>query len=185
MGVLMNVVAAELKVADLAVIGDLFGSLDVQGTGRLPPSKLQEALISLGVSTQHTQEVMSELSASFAGNRGTRAQEEIAYGPFIVGCMDLVDDKLDHMLWKVFAMVDEDHAGEMHSIVLEHFLQSSIDRAESGAVDGEASAGVQTDVERYLCSVLNVSTGGFGASALVAKLSGGTDVVTFEEMKNF
>ena len=60
---------------------------------------------------------------------------KIPYTLFIAGCVDLVDDKLDHMLWKVwfvvarrasckdmqcrsqvFGMVDEDFSGEIETV---------------------------------------------------------------------
>eukprot|EP00438_Fugacium_kawagutii_P020438 Skav226590 [mRNA] locus=scaffold2846:308705:314974:- [translate_table: standard] len=44
---------------------------------------------------------------------------QISYTLFMSGCVDLVDDKLDHMLWKVFSMVDEDCTGEIESVVLQ------------------------------------------------------------------
>merc|ERR1711972_178465 len=99
----------------------------------------------LCISSQHIQQVINALSEANKGGK-------LAYGFFVTGCVDLVDDKLDHMLWKVFAMVDEDHSGDINTEVFQHFLQSAVDRRETDGNSCDDHG--QMDIERYLCNVL-------------------------------
>jgi len=170
--VLMNVIASELPADRIQQIQPLFQTVDPEACGRVTAITLQEVFSALGISSGHTEQVINALSA------GMPEGSKIAYAPFVAGCVELVDDKLDHMLWKVFAMVDEDHSGEMGAIVFEHFLQSAHDSKESGC---EAQPG-QTDVERYLHSVLGAWTDHTG---LVAQIGKGRESVTFEAIKDF
>merc|ERR1719478_1343160 len=99
----MNLIAAELKVPDLRRAPKIFTQLDTDQTGLLTPVQFGSALGELGVMQQHSiSQVINALDDKRSGS--------IAYGLFMAGCIDLVEDKLDHMLWKVFSMVDEDHS---------------------------------------------------------------------------
>lgn len=103
----------------------------------------------------------------------------VSYSLFVAGCIDLVDDKLDHMLWKIFTMVDEDHSGEISTVELEHFLRTACDGHPSPAGTGGPRLG---DVERYLRSVLDPEA---TAGDIIARIAGDRRVISFEELKWF
>jgi len=170
--VLMNLVAAELQVTKLKTVGPLFESIDVLSSGLLFPEQLKAAMSELGISPEYSEQVLQTLTDLSPSGKP-------AYGLFMSGCVDLVDDKLDHMLWKVFAMVDEDHSGEISAVVLEHFLQSAIDQKELGDSD---VGNIQADIERYLCSVLDPK---LTATELVSRICGERQMATFEDFKRY
>merc|ERR1712113_392001 len=87
------------------------------------------------------------------------------------------------MLWKVFAMVDEDHSGEMSTVVLLHFLESVFGDTDN-ELDGSRprNGGSTGDVERYLRGVLDPR---LTPPEVVAHIAGGRDAITFEEVKQF
>jgi serine/threonine protein kinase len=168
--VLMNLIAAELKVSDLRRLPSVFGSLDKEGTGVLRTDQFEAALIALGVMPQSVGQVLHAVSAE--------RLDKVPYGFFIAGCADLVDDKLDHMLWKVFSMVDEDHSGEVGVIELEHFLSTACGEVSSPARPSSNTG----DIEKYLRSVLDPST---DAVEAVTCMAAGRDVVAFEDLKRY
>lgn len=180
--VLINVVAAELKVGRLARVRTVLERFDASGNGALEPDQLERGFEQLGVSPQNAEQTIRVLRA-FGEERSGR---QVAYGMFVASCIDLVDDKLDHMLWKVFALVDEDHSGEISTVVLEHFLSAACSGDGDGAagVDNgdNAGGGGTSDVERYLRSVLDSE---FAVSNAMADLGAGRDYVTFEDIKHF
>ncbi|CAE7360143.1 unnamed protein product, partial [Symbiodinium natans] len=90
--VLMNVVASEIKVGRLGLVHGAFERVDASGSGYVSSQGLQAALKQLGVSDQTSEQALRALDVSGTG--------QIPYTLFIAGCVDLVDDKLDHMLWK-------------------------------------------------------------------------------------
>lgn len=179
--VLINVVAAELKVGRLARVRTVLERLDTSGGGALEPEELERGFEELGVSPQNAEQTIRVLRA-FGEERPGR---EVAYGMFVASCIDLVDDKLDHMLWKVFALVDEDHSGEISTVVLEHFLSAACngDGDNAAGDNGDnAGGGGTSDVERYLRSVLDSE---FAVHSAMADLSAGREYVTFEDIKHF
>lgn len=176
--VLMNVVATELKVGELRHVRPVFAQLDPEGTGHLSQDDLADALGELGVSAQNVDQVVRALAADTTG--------DVTYTSFIAGCVDLVDDKLDYMLWKIFTMVDEDHSGEISTVELEHFLSAACDvDGLAGDNNGGAGAGISAitgDVERYLSTIMDPE---LSAHELVALMAGGCQVVAFEDIKRF
>jgi len=167
--VLMNIVATELKVGRLRHIGSAFARLDSRGVGILDPACLEAALTDLEVSSGTVQQVVKALDS--------RSDRMAPYGFFMAGCADLVEDKLDHMLWKVFALVDEDHSGEVGVVELEHLFDAACGRA-----GGSIRPRTATDVERYLRNVLGP---GLEAAQGVELISSGSDSATFEDFKRF
>lgn len=170
--VLMNVVAAELKVNQLRNVRATFARLDVEGNGSLSLSKFEAALAELGVSEETISQVLQAFHVDRSGN--------VSYGVFMAGCVDLVDDKLDHMLWKVFSMVDEDHSGEVGTVELEHFLVRVCDPVSQEHGSGGPSN--TADVERYLRGILDPE---LRAAEAVSCIANGREVVTFEDVKRF
>merc|ERR1712046_143546 len=136
--VLMNIIAAELKVRDLRRVPAVFAQLDRCGTGLLTPKQLAQAFADLGVLPQSASQVLQALQVERSG--------QVSYCFFIAGCIDLVEDKLDHMLWKVFSMVDEEHSGEVGVIELEHFLAAALE----GSAPSPSVSATTGDVEKYL-----------------------------------
>jgi len=169
--VLMNVVATEMQVASVRRVRPCFAQLDADGSGYLGHEQLCDGLTGLGVSARTADQIFQVL--------GARASGKAAYTHFLAGCIDLIDDKLDHMLWKVFAMVDEEHSGEMSPLVFAHFLEAV---CHDGGGDSSGGGNGLGDVERYLRSVLEP---GLSAAEVVSLILGSRDVVTFEEAKAF
>jgi len=166
--VLMNVVASEIKVGRLRLVREAFTRLDPSGSGYISAQSLEVVFKELAVSAQTCEQALRALDVAGTG--------QIPYTLFIAGCVDLVDDKLDHMLWKVFGMVDEDFSGEIETVVLEHFLRGVLgDDAKSESRRGG-------DVERYLQSILDCE---LTASQAVLQIAGDRPVATFEEVKQF
>lgn len=128
----------------------------------------------LGVSDQTSEQALRALDVSDTG--------QIPYTLFIAGCVDLVDDKLDHMLWKVFGMVDEDCSGEMETVVLEHFLRGVLVDGEAKAESARHRGTSSGDVERYLQSIIDCES---SAAQAVRRIAGERTVVSFEEVKQF
>lgn len=172
--VLMNVVASEIKVGRLRLVRSAFERSDPTGSGYVPSSALQGALNELGVSDQTSEQALRALDVSDTG--------QIPYTLFIAGCVDLVDDKLDHMLWKVFGMVDEDCSGEMETVVLEHFLRGVLVDGEAKAESARHRGTSSGDVERYLQSIIDCES---SAAQAVRRIAGERTVVSFEEVKQF
>jgi len=164
MSVLMNVVAMELQVRHLRRVRPIFDQLDMGQSGYLRQGDMRVALSGLGISSRNVDEVLGALTSEGLG--------VVSYGLFLAGCVDLVDDKLDHMLWKVFAMVDEDHSGEISVVELAHFLE-----AACGNTDSEMG-----DVEQYMRGVLDPH---LPPTELVTYIAGDRDAATFEEVKAF
>ncbi|CAJ1345451.1 unnamed protein product, partial [Effrenium voratum] len=106
--VLMNVVASEIKVGRLRLVREAFTRLDPSGSGYISAQSLEVVFKELAVSAQTCEQALRALDVAGTG--------QIPYTLFIAGCVDLVDDKLDHMLWKVFGMVDEDFSGEIETV---------------------------------------------------------------------
>jgi len=171
--VLMNTIAMELQVGRLRCVRTIFAEADSQGSGYVAQADFRAGMVELGVSFQSVDQVLQVLGAGGPG--------EVAYGPFLTGCVELVDDKLDHMLWKVFTMVDEEHSGEMSAVVLEHFLEALSSDASGNRGSGGGGGG-HGDVEQYLRGVLDAKLIG---SEVVQQVAGGRDIVTFEEVKRF
>eukprot|EP00930_Biecheleria_cincta_P056270 TRINITY_DN42419_c0_g1_i1.p1 TRINITY_DN42419_c0_g1~~TRINITY_DN42419_c0_g1_i1.p1 ORF type:complete len:1000 (-),score=138.39 TRINITY_DN42419_c0_g1_i1:47-3046(-) len=182
--VLMNVVASEIKVGRLRRMREAFAKVDSEGSGYVTPTMLEAAFKELAVSAQTADQALRALDSSGTGN--------IPYTLFMAGCADLVDDKLDHMLWKVFAIVDEDHSGEIGTVVLDHFLTAALGNGEekgegensarshkSSLAAGQSGTG---DVERYLQSILGAN---ITASQAIQQIAGDRSWVTFEEVKQF
>jgi len=167
--VLMNVVASEIKVGRLRLIREVLLNFDPMGSGYISTRDLEVVFKELSISGPTTEQALRALDVAGTG--------QISYTLFMSGCVDLVDDKLDHMLWKVFSMVDEDCTGEIESVVLEHFLRGVL--VENGA-KGEARRG--GDVERYLQSILDCD---LSASQAVRQITQDRNVATFEEVKQF
>lgn len=168
--VLMNVVASEIKVGRLRMIREVLSSYDPTGSGYISSKDLEVVFKELALSSQTSEQALRALDVAGSG--------EICYTLFMSGCVDLVDDKLDHMLWKVFSMVDEDCTGEMESVVLEHFLRGVL--FENGAKSETSRRG--GDVERYLQSILDSD---LTASQAVRQITQDRNVATFEEVKQF
>jgi len=164
LSVLMNVVAMDLRVRHLRSVRPVFDQLDVGRSGYLRQGDMRVGLSGLGISSRNVDEVLSALTSEGLG--------VVSYGPFLAGCVDLVDDKLDHMLWKVFAMVDEDHSGEISVVELAHFLE-----AACGTNDSDMG-----DVEQYMRGVLDPL---LLPTELVTCIAGDRDTATFEEVKAF
>lgn len=179
--VLMNVVATEIKVGRLQYVRDAFQNIDPDGSGYVTPEGLQAALKKLDVSAQTIEQSLRALTVG--------GSNQIPYTLFVAGCVDLIDDKLDHLLWKVFSMVDEDHSGEIGKVVLEHFLvatfgdedEVSTAVARNGPIAGGGRSGAG-DVERYLRSVLGPD---LVVSEAMRRIAPNRDVATFEEVKEF
>eukprot|EP00746_Dinoflagellata_sp_MGD_P128828 gnl/MRDRNA2_/MRDRNA2_63116_c0_seq1.p1 gnl/MRDRNA2_/MRDRNA2_63116_c0~~gnl/MRDRNA2_/MRDRNA2_63116_c0_seq1.p1 ORF type:complete len:1006 (+),score=159.72 gnl/MRDRNA2_/MRDRNA2_63116_c0_seq1:90-3107(+) len=170
--VVMNLVASELSVGQLMRVEETFKMLDGDEDGEITHEDLSTGLSNLGVSGPNIEKAIRALDME---NTGT-----LCFAPFVAGCVDLVDDKLDHMLWKIFTMIDEDHSGEISTIELEHFLRTACDEAGmSNPLSAASSAG---DVERYLKSILDPE---LTASEIVARIAKGHEVVTFEVLKSF
>ena len=102
----MNVVASEIKVGKLRQIREALARYDRMGSGYISLEHLEIVLLELGVSSGTAEQALKALEV-----KGL-----MSYSVFMAGCVDLVDDKLDHMLWKVFSMVDEDCSGEMETV---------------------------------------------------------------------
>jgi len=170
--VLMNVVAAELKVSRIRTVPSIFCRLDPQGSGYVTPTQLETALVELGVSMQSVEQVLQAWASE--------DPMKVPYEQFVAGCVDLVDDKLDHMLWKVFGMVDEDHSGEVSTVVLAHFLNSVW--AENETNDDGSPTSTIGDVERYFRGVLEP---GLSVPEMASRIAGGRTSVTFEAIKDF
>jgi len=164
--VLMNVVARELKVHKLRLVPQVLADLDEECCGALKHLEFEAALLKLGISPQVIEQVIGTLDPESTGS--------IVYDLFLAGCVDLVDDKLDLMLWKVFSMVDEDHSGEISCIELEHFLGGVCDDIAGGDV-------TLGPVEQYLQGVLDLQK----PAALVTHIARGQDIVRFENLKRF
>ncbi|CAK9059435.1 unnamed protein product [Durusdinium trenchii] len=109
--VLMNVVASEIKVGGLRLIRAALQRYDRHGSGYIAAPDLEAVFHELSVSAATSEQALRALDVAGTG--------QISYTLFMAGCVDLVDDKLDHMLWKVFSMVDEDCTGEMETLVPE------------------------------------------------------------------
>lgn len=88
-------------------IREALARYDPMGSGYISAEHLEVVLTELSVSAQTAEQALRALEVS----------GRISYSFFMAGCVDLVDDKLDHMLWKVFSMVDEDCSGEMETVV--------------------------------------------------------------------
>eukprot|EP00931_Biecheleriopsis_adriatica_P056292 TRINITY_DN33357_c0_g1_i1.p1 TRINITY_DN33357_c0_g1~~TRINITY_DN33357_c0_g1_i1.p1 ORF type:complete len:1061 (+),score=215.07 TRINITY_DN33357_c0_g1_i1:59-3241(+) len=189
--VLMNVVATEIKIGRLWRVREAFAAADPTGSGYVASSSLEVALKELAVSAQTAEQALRALDATGTG--------QIPYTLFVAGCVDLVDDKLDHMLWKVFSMVDEDHSGQIETLVLEHFLSAALGDSqaeEEGGTGGSLSSssreraspasrsrsGGVGDVERYIRSILDPS---LTARDATARIAGDRKKVNFEEVKQF
>ncbi|CAK0820929.1 unnamed protein product [Prorocentrum cordatum] len=147
---------------------EALADLDSSGSGRLDCGVFCEALCSFGVAPVTAEQVVCALSADGAG--------AVTYGFFVAVCVDLVEDKLDHMLWKLFSLVDEDHGGEMNQDVLEHFLQGAL-HGDGGERDRDGDAG---DIATYLQGVLDPDLCVNGFASAVAGPHG---VVEFERLK--
>eukprot|EP00747_Dinoflagellata_sp_TGD_P203094 gnl/TRDRNA2_/TRDRNA2_76700_c0_seq1.p1 gnl/TRDRNA2_/TRDRNA2_76700_c0~~gnl/TRDRNA2_/TRDRNA2_76700_c0_seq1.p1 ORF type:complete len:406 (-),score=85.34 gnl/TRDRNA2_/TRDRNA2_76700_c0_seq1:69-1286(-) len=176
--VLMNLVASELKVSQLRHVSEIFAKLDSECTGILSSEKLATGLQAMGISAQSTEEVMTAIVPQDA--------DRVPYTLFVAGSVDLVDDKLDHMLWKVFTMVDEEHRGEISTVELEHFLEAALEvppLQQPDASGGTAAGALAGDAERYLRSLLNIEV--MPVEDVVAKISRGRPSVAFEDMKLF
>eukprot|EP00913_Durusdinium_trenchii_P008709 g8180.t1 len=106
--VLMNVVASEIKVGGLRLIRAALQRYDRHGSGYIAAPDLEAVFHELSVSAATSEQALRALDVAGTG--------QISYTLFMAGCVDLVDDKLDHMLWKVFSMVDEDCTGEMETL---------------------------------------------------------------------
>jgi serine/threonine protein kinase len=174
--VLMNIVAAELKVRDMRRVATVFMKLDARSTGLLTPKELASAFAELGVTPQSATQVLQALPVDRSG--------KVPYCTFIAGCLDLVEDKLDHMLWKVFSMVDEDHSGEVGIIEIEHFLSAVCNNGEAqqGKPPTPTRGSATSDVEKYLRGVLDPD---ICAEEVVDLTAGGRNVVTFEGLKRY
>jgi Ca2+-binding EF-hand superfamily protein len=189
--VLLNLIAAELKVSDLRRLASVFASYDTSCSGLLSSTDFEEALIELGVMPESVAQVLHALI--------TDPQLKVPYNVFVASCVDLVDDKLDHMLWKVFSFVDEDCSGEVGTIELEHFLTTAsgsgyTPRSTASEADAsygyagshsrakEVSRSFASDMERYLRGVLPPD---LDVTEAVACMARGRDVVAFEDLKLF
>lgn len=177
--VLMNIVAAELSVGQLRHIQEVFARADTMRTGLISPELFEGALTELGIPPETVAQASAALARLTSPQVGqtsdTDRQGKIHYALFVAGCADLVEDKLDHMLWKVFSMVDEDHSGEVGVVELDHFLSNAL-----GNTSHEPSQ--VGDVERYLCGVLDPKVHESGA---VERLARGSQLVYFEALKQF
>lgn len=172
--VLMNMVSSELNVTNLRKVSSVFARLDSQCCGVLGREELSMCLRELGVSQQNADQVVQALDVESSGL--------VSYGPFIAGCIDLIEDKLDHMLWKIFTMVGEDHSGEISVVELEHFLRKAC--GDDPCLDSGAGniVGGLGDVERYLRSTLD---SGLSAHEIIAQIAGDSQVVKFGALKAF
>lgn len=170
--VVMNLVASELNVGQLKTVEETFRVLDGDEDGEITHEEFTAGLSSLGVSGPNIDKSIRALDME---NTGT-----VNYVPFVAGCVDLVDDKLDHMLWKIFTMIDEDNSGEISTIELEHFLHAACD--ESGMSSVMHAASSPSDVERYLKSIIDPQ---LTASEIVARISQGDEIVSFEDLKRY
>lgn len=176
--VLMNIIATELQVCRLRRRRS--GLAEIVGLqwpcGRANEEQFKAGLTSLGVSARSLEQVMQALGPHGAG--------DVPYGRFLAGCVDLVDDKLDHMLWKLFTMVDEDHSGEMSVVVFRHFLEVVCNDGDgsTGGDDGGVGSGGCGDVEQYLRGVLDEGT---TVDDIIKASAGSSHTVTFEDIKRY
>lgn len=175
--VLMNIIATELQVCRLRHFRSGFAEIvGLPPGGRASEDRFKAGLSSLGVSARSVEQVMQALGPNGPG--------DVPYGRFLAGCIDLVDDKLDHMVWKLFTMVDEDHSGEMSVVVFRHFLEVVCNDGDgsTGGDDGGVGSSGCGDVEQYLRGVLEE---GATADDIINASAGSNHVVTFEDVKRY
>jgi len=172
--VLMNMIATELQACQLHHIHHVLAELiSDQHSGRVGEEQFEACLTNLGVSANVVKQVLQVVGGAVGKEPCDR---------FFAGCVQLVEDKLDSMLWRLFTMVDDDHSGEMSIVVFRHFLEvvSAASSVEAGG-DGAAGNRYQGDVEHYLRR--------FFANAfsdrVIEKVAGDRGIVTFEAIKQY
>jgi len=172
--VLMNIIAAELQACQLHHIHHVLAELHSdQDSERVGEDQFGACLTILGVSDHVVKQVLRVVGG---------AVEKEPCDRFFAGCVELVEDKLDSMLWRLFTMVDDDHSGEMSVVVFRHFLEV-IGAASSVEAGGDGAAGnrYQGDVEHYLCKFFENAF----SDSVIEKVAGDRGVVTFEAIKQY